>query len=98
MPSGKAVINLENNSWEAHDCKIGGKAGDRRILSAYVVGPAGKVLLDYFISAVDEHKKLFEAYKKATNEIPPEEGRYLPVIECATPDMFECDNVTVKRS
>lgn len=94
-PIGSARITIEKESWEAKRCNIGGKdkPGDPRDIGVFLVGPGGAVLLDYYTQAAQEHRKLVNLLRDSTGE----EGSYLPLIKERTPDMVECDRVSVKR-
>ena len=95
-PIGSGRITIEKESWEARRCNIGGKdkPGDPRDIGAFLVGPGGAALLDYYTQAAHEHRKLMNQLRDSTGEV----GNYLPLIKSYTPDMVECDRVSVKRA
>ena len=84
---------MDQETWQAEQCYIGGKAGDKRYIGVYLVGPGGTALLDYYTKASREHKKLMKQLQDLTDE----EAKYLPLIEKYTPDMVECARVGVTR-
>ena len=93
VPVGAARVVIERGTWVAEGCNIGGKTGDRRYIGAYLVGPSGSVLLNYYATAERVHKTVMKRLKNATGE----ESDYLPLIEERTKDMVECHRVTVRR-
>jgi hypothetical protein len=94
IPLRKAWINTQTNTWEALACDIGGKTGDARRLAAYLVGPAGAVLLDYYYKAVGVHNPIRDELSKLTGK----DQAWLPLMSVRTPDMVDCVRVPVKRA
>ncbi len=94
VPLSTAVVSVEKGTWEAANCSTGGNPGDTRYLTAYLIGPAGNVLLDYYREASNLHNPMREQLMKLTN-LPAE---FLPLITEQTPDMVECHRVKVYRS
>jgi hypothetical protein len=93
VPLGDARIDIESGRWEAERCDIGGRPGDKRSIAAYLVGPNGAILLDYYAMAKRAHRSVMDDLLKATGK----EGAYLPSIEKRTLDMIECNRVSVLR-
>ncbi len=92
---GSGRIAIDQGTWEAKQCNIGGKAkpGDERFIGAFLVGPGGAVLLDYHTQAAREHKAQINQLRDSTDK----KDYYLPLLEERTPDMVECDRVLVRR-
>lgn len=82
-----------DGEWVARECDIGGKAGDKRELGVFLVGPNGEALLEYYAKATDRRKSLLEQLLKARLKA----NIYLPPIEKRTLDMIECARVQVER-
>jgi hypothetical protein len=82
--------------WEATRCTLGGKPGDERIIAAFLVGPSGQALLQYFHAAGTAHWGTLQELRKVVNNDAA--GAYLPVIQTKTQDMVECCRVSVHRS
>jgi len=93
IPIADARVHVETGKWEAERCDIGGKAGDKRSIGVYLVGPNGTALLHYYEIARRVHRSTMDELRKATGD----EGSYLPPIEKRTPDMIECHRVSVLR-
>jgi hypothetical protein len=89
IPVGEARVDIEKGIWKAENCDIGGVPGDRRSIGAYLIGPGGAILLDYFVKASRVHNKLRDEVGK--------KGEFLPLLEKRTPDMVECDRISVWR-
>jgi hypothetical protein len=93
VPMSEAVINAKTKTWEAGGCDIGGALGDAREIGVHLVGPAGKVLLEYYKLAAEKHReagKQLERLGGTPSWAPPIHGR--------TPDIVECARVSVTRS
>jgi hypothetical protein len=78
------------------DCDIGGTTGDRRIIGAFLINPAGQVLIEYFRAAARRHNQWMDKLQVARNE----PDRYLPNIErdaIEKVEMIECDRVDLVR-
>ena len=90
-PVRKATIDIENNAWVAHSCSVGGKPGETRDLGAYLVGPSGAALINYYRSAADLHKQTMEQLRASSGN----QADYLPAISARTLDMIECARVSV---
>ena len=93
VPVGEGRVNNETKTWVAENCNVGGISGDRRSLGAFLVGPGGKALLNYFSSALDTHQEVLEELKQKAQI----QGKYLPAIQERTPDMIECHRVSVRK-
>jgi len=93
FPLRKATISADGRSWEASSCEIGGKPCDRRHFAAYLVGPAGRALLEYHSAASRVHIPVARELAKHTRT----EEINLPLIKTRTPDMVECARVLVQR-
>ena len=94
IPIGEGRIDIKSGTWMAEQCNIGGKTGDKRWIAAYIVGPGGAALLSYYEKAARVHKSVMNQLRSATGK----EGEYLPLMDKRTPDMLECDRVSVTRS
>jgi hypothetical protein len=92
MPAGGRVEIRKDGTWQALDFDIGGQKGERREIAAYLVGPGGRALLDYYKEAASIHgvarRQLVDMGKAAA---------FLPLIIATTPDMLKCDSVHVVR-
>jgi hypothetical protein len=82
--------------WEASPCSLGGRQGEERIIAAFLVGPSGQALVQYFHDASDSHGRTLQELRKAMENA--EAGEYLPNIRTKTQDMVECCQVKVRRS
>jgi hypothetical protein len=54
MPVSRVELKRDG-TWEALDVDIGGEKGDRREIAAYLVGKAGRKLLEYYKAAASVH-------------------------------------------
>jgi hypothetical protein len=94
-PMGHASFSSSEKTWEAPECDLGGDSRDNRIIGLYLVGPSGKILLEYF--------KLAEgAHRDTRNELEKLGGKaigFLPLLskEMKTRDMLECHSVRIVR-
>lgn len=93
VPLSQATLDLANQTWEALSCDIKGKSGERRQLGAYLVGPAGKILIECWREASQVHNEVSEELTKATGA----PRVWLPPIPRITPDIIECARVSVTR-
>lgn len=93
VPIGGGRMSVTAGTWEAYQCDIGGKPGDRRFVAAYLVGPSGMALLDYHAKAVAVHRTTLEQLKNVQGA----QEAHLPPIERRTQDMIECHRVQVIR-
>lgn len=94
VPIGKGDIEPEKGTWNASQCDVGGRPGDTRIIRAYLVGPNGAAVLDYWFKAKNVHKRVREQLRDLTGKEPD----YLPPIDMHTTDMIPCARVEVRRS
>lgn len=93
-PLRKARIDIDNKTWLAEQCDIGGAKGEQRSFVVYLCGPNAEALLDFHSLAVSEHDRTMRELLKATGN----QGNYLPWIKTTTRDMHECCRVSVTRS
>jgi hypothetical protein len=77
VPTSEATVDADAGRWHANGCNIGGKAGDRRPIAAFIIGPNAQALIEYFHDAE-------EVYERTLNELGatnnPNVSRYLPMI------------------
>jgi hypothetical protein len=88
VPLERALIS-EDGTWIAAGCDIGGKPGEGRYIGVYLIGPAGKILLDSFQTASAHHHR---TCSKNPNYEP------MPPLMAFTSDMIECRRISVVRS
>jgi hypothetical protein len=89
IPMGRAEPDYKAGTWRANGCNIGGAPGDARIIGAYLVGPLGRTLFEYYDQANDVLKFARGLAKK--------DDIYLPSMK-PTQDMVECARVGVIRA
>ena len=89
IPMGRAEPDYKAGTWRASGCDIGGVSGNARIIGAYLVGPSGKTLFEYYDQANDVLKTARSLAKK--------DDIYLPPLK-PTQDMVECARVSVTRA
>ncbi|HEY6141450.1 MAG TPA: hypothetical protein VI670_27145 [Thermoanaerobaculia bacterium] len=93
VPMSNARIDKQAKTWESGVCDIGGKPGEPRDIAVCLVGPAGKVLLDYYKIAAEKHRDAGKELEKLGQP-----GSWAPPIQATTPDMIECARVAVRRA
>ncbi|NEH99228.1 hypothetical protein U8P76_01720 [Rhizobium johnstonii] len=99
-PVGHVFVDKTKNTWRAEGIEIYGKGQQTRLICVYLVGKAGMILLEYFRNAGKIHYETINALKAARAELnldPEAAVQWLPLIPTRTPDMFECDHVSVTR-
>jgi hypothetical protein len=84
-PIGTVHI-YKDGTWESTQCSIGGNPGESVRVSVNLVGPAGKVIIDYF----DQATAIHEAGMKSAGPLPAGVASHLPPIRNMPPDMPEC--------
>jgi hypothetical protein len=84
-PIGSVHIN-KDGTWQSTRCSIGGNPTDSVRVSVNLVGPGGKVIIDYFDQATSVH----EAGMKSAGPLPAGVASHLPPIRNMPPDMLEC--------
>jgi hypothetical protein len=89
VPMGVADVNYKTGAWRAIGCNIGGRPGNARIIGAYLVGPSGRVLFDYYNQVEPLVRMLRNDAQKPDVRLPP---------LTRTADMIECDRVGVIRA
>jgi len=94
-PLRQARIDPKRRKWDALSCDPGGKTGDKRELAVYMVGPGGKVLIDYYSRASQVFYQVRERLIKISSS---EDVAWLPAMEIGTPDMVECDRILVEKA
>jgi hypothetical protein len=92
-PIGKATIVLSDGVWTADLCNVGGKSGDRRSIAAFIVGPSGAALIEYYDDAARVHRKTMRELEQLSKQ---QRDDWLPAIHVDTPDMVECHRVPIK--
>jgi hypothetical protein len=99
-PVGHVFVDMTKNTWRVEGVEIYGKGQQTRLICVYLVGQAGMVLLEYFRNAGKTHYETVNALKVARTALnldPDAAVQWLPLIPTRTPDMFECDHVSVTR-
>jgi hypothetical protein len=71
IPMGVAEVDYKARIWRATGCDIGGRPGNSRIIGAYLVGPSGRVLFDYYHQANDLVRMLKKDAGKDDVNLPP---------------------------
>ncbi len=84
---------LDDNTWIANACDIGGESGHPRKLAIYMVGPAGRALIRYFKEAESSHNSVRSLLKPGKEK----EFQFLPLIKEKTPDTIMCAEVFIYR-
>jgi hypothetical protein len=91
-PLGSVRIK-KDGTWESGQINIGGNPGEFISVGVYLVGPAGRVLIEYF----DEASSIHEKAMKSSGPLPPGVERYLPTIKYFPADILECVSAKYKR-
>lgn len=81
---------FKDNTWKAHDCKLGGAVGDGRGFSVNLVGPDGQALISFVKEAGQKFNPIRdEAVKCSGNQ----NLGFLPAVAEKTRDIIQCDIV-----
>jgi len=93
-PLRECVIDEKATTWEAPNCDVGGKKGDKRFLSVNIVGRDGLALISYVREAAERFRPIRDelAAKSGRADVP-----YLPAPLARTRDIVQCDSVKVER-
>jgi hypothetical protein len=94
LPLHECAMKSNGTQWEAIDCDLGGKKGEKRYLSVNIVGPNGASLISYYKSAYERFKTVRDRLVSATND---EATPYMPSIRLRTNDMWQCDSVRLNK-
>jgi hypothetical protein len=93
-PMRECSISQDRDKWEAFECEIGGKVGDKRGISVNFAGSDGRVLIKYLRQAMERHNSLRDELVRATGK---PSSSYTPPLTEGTNDIIECHRVTVER-
>jgi hypothetical protein len=95
-PLQRIEIVRGREKWLVDNLDIGGNSGDRRTIGAFLINPAGQVLLEYFLAAARQHNRWMDNLN-----VPRENSdRWLPNLKrdmIAKVEMIECDRVDLIR-
>lgn len=89
IPMSRAEPDYNSGTWRANGCNIGGVSGNARIIGAYIVGPSGRTLFEYYSQA--------NSVLKIARSLAKKDDLYLPPLK-PTQDMVECARVGVIRT
>jgi hypothetical protein len=94
LPMNSATIDDTGKKWEAYGCDIGGRPGEQRIIAACLVGPSGKVLLNFYRVMARLYNPAREQIITNSGPTPPA----MPLIDGFTTDMHVCTRIAVTRA